>query len=141
MVAVTCRRMRLRREPSGDAWATSMLQSPLIARTAVDEPFIRDCSSTSNLCSVRNRVIFPCVSCTAGRSATSLQLKVSGTSKISNQLNAGVSFTSYTQQANPQRQCKNKQVGDEVPPLAMDHAVVPLTEAHQANARDVDGND
>src|SRR5262245_23859814 len=133
--------MMLRIEPSSDASATSMLQSRLVARMAVQELSIRDCSVTSNLCLARNRAILPCISGTAGRSATSFQLKVSGTSKMSNQLNAGVSLTSHTQQANSQCQCKNKQVGDEVTPLAMDDVIVPLAEAHQADARDVDGND
>src|SRR5262245_29582441 len=133
--------MRFRSEPSGAASATSMLQSPFVASMAVDAPSTRGCSVTLNLCLARKRAMFPSVSSVAGGCATSFQLKVSGTSTMSNHLNAGVSVTSHTQQANRQCQCKNKQVGDDVAPMAVDQAVVPLAETHQADARDVDRND
>src|SRR5215471_8520026 len=109
--------MRLRIEPSGDASATNMLQSPLVARITVHEPCTRDCSVTLNLCLARNWAMFPWVSSAAGGSATSFQLRVSGMSAMSNQLNARICLTSHTQQTNRQGQCQNKQVGDEVAPL------------------------
>src|SRR5262249_27898637 len=116
-----------------------MRQSSLVART-IESPSRRDCSVTPNPWTVRNRMTFPCISCDAGGFAISFQLKVSGMSRTSNQLNARFALTSKPPPAKSQGPPDNQEIGNRMAPLAMDYAVVPLTKPHQANPRDVHRN-
>jgi len=129
-----------RAAPSGDASATIMLQ-PSIVAWSTSTPATGVCVITWKPCEVRNSLTLPGALSTVSFSPTSFHVKVNGTRKTTSHLSADLGLTSYTYQANGQRQSEDQQIRDDLAGLAMNCAVVTLTQAHQSDPRHIDRDD